>query len=414
MDFELFIGRRYLRAKKKQAFISLISLLSIAGVTVGVTTLIVVIAVMTGTEADMKARLLGVQPHVLLMRSRGAFSDYERIVKHAEKMEGVSSAVPFIYTQVMLRSASGIKGAVLKGIYPESPEAVTGNFRQVFLKEESQKSPEENVPQRLKMMPKIILGQVLAKELGVDKGDIVYMIFSRKKGFTMSQVPANRPFEVAGTFESGLHDYDKSFAWTSLTDIQKLLNMGDAVSGIEIRIREIFRAAELGKKIEGDMGSPFWTMDWMQRNRNLFFSLKLQKTVMFIIFSLIVLVAGFSIASTLMMMVIEKTKDIAILKAMGATSGSIRKIFIFKGMVIGLIGTVLGSCLGFALCALLRNYQFVELPADVYYFSKLPVRLEIPDVLLITGSAMVICLLATLYPAHRASGLNPVEGIRNG
>jgi lipoprotein-releasing system permease protein len=221
-------------------------------------------------------------------------------------------------------------------------------------------------------------------------------------------------FEVTGLFESGMYEYDGSLAYIDLTDAQKMLHMKDAVTGVEIRVNDIYNAGNVAKKIGSKFGFPFWARDWMQMNRNLFSALKLEKTVMFIILALIILVAAFNIASTLIMMVMGKTKDIAILKAMGAMDSSIRKIFIFKGMIIGAVGTTLGVCLGFTLCKLLEKYKFIQLPGDVYYISTLPVRLEALDVIMIASAAMVICFLATLYPAIQASKLNPIEAIRYG
>jgi lipoprotein-releasing system permease protein len=221
-------------------------------------------------------------------------------------------------------------------------------------------------------------------------------------------------FKVAGLFESGMYEYDKSLAYIHLNEAQKILRMGDSVTGIEVRVNDIYDASNIAETIAAGLGFPYWAKDWMRMNRNLFSALKLEKTVMFIILALIVLVAAFNIASTLIMMVMGKTRDIAILKAMGATDSSIRKIFIFKGMIIGFVGTALGVCMGFILCKLLEKYKFIELPGDVYYISTLPVRLESSMVFLIAAASMMICFIATLYPAHQASRLNPVEAIRYG
>ena len=230
----------------------------------------------------------------------------------------------------------------------------------------------------------------------------------------MGHLPVMKRFEVIGVFESGLYEYDGSLAYIHLHEAQKVLRMADSVTGIEVRVNKIYQAKNVAEKIVSTLGFPYWAKDWMQMNRNLFSALKLAKTVMFIILALIILVAAFNIASTLIMMVMGKTKDIAILKAMGAQDGSIRKIFMFKGMVIGSVGTTLGVCLGFILCKLLEKYKFIELPGDVYYISTLPVRLEFLDVFIIATAAIVICFVATIYPAHQASKLNPVEAIRYG
>ena len=411
MSFEYFIGSRYLRAKQKETFISLITLLSIAGVTVGVMALIVVIAVMAGFESDLRNRILGVESHVVVMRHGSSLFDYRRISEQVEDTDGVEAATPFINTQIMLRSSSHVSGAVLRGIDPKSAHRVIKILESPVLQDLIKIPDGEN---KQASVPGIILGKELARNLSVVKGDAIYLISSRGMISPMGHIPVMKRFKVAGVFESGLYEYDGSLAYIHLHEAQKVLRMADSVTGIEVRVNDIYAAKNVAEKIVTTLGFPYWTKDWMQMNRNLFSALKLEKTVMFIILALIVLVAAFNIASTLIMMVMGKTKDIAILKAMGALDGSIRKIFIFKGMVIGSVGTTLGVCLGFILCKLLEKYKFIELPGDVYYISTLPVRLEFLDVFIIATAAMVICFVATIYPAHQASKLNPVEAIRYG
>jgi len=411
MSFEYFIGRRYLRAKRKQAFISLITILSTAGIAVGVMALIVVIAVMSGFESDLKSRILGGQSHIVLMRHGGPFTEYRKILKDVEKIDGVKSATPVIYTQVMLRASSRVSGAVLRGIDPESAGRVIKTLDKISLdnpKAGMGESTDNNVPG-------IVLGKELANNLGVSKGDTIYLISPRGMISPIGHLPAMKRFRLTGFFESGMYDYDGSFAYINIDQAQKILRMGNSVSGIEIRVGNMYKAREIAQKIVSSLGFPFWAKDWMQMNQNLFTALKLEKTVMFIILTLIVLVAAFNIASTLIMMVMEKTRDIAILKAMGATDKSIKKIFVFKGMIIGTIGTILGVILGFLLCTILKHYKIAELTGDIYYFTtKLPVRLEFFDVFIIVSAALVICFFATIYPARQASRLDPVEAIRYG
>ena len=411
MSFEYFIGRRYLRAKSKQSFISLITILSTAGIAVGVMALIVVIAVMTGFESDLKSRILGGQSHIVLMRHGGPFTEYRKILKDVEKVDGVESATPVIYTQVMLRASSRVSGAVLRGIDPESAGQVIKTLDKVSLhnpKVGMGESMDNNVPG-------IVLGKELANNLGVGIGDTIYLISPRGMISPIGHLPAMKRFKLTGFFESGMYDYDGSFAYINIEQAQKILRMGNSVTGIEIRVDNMYKAREIAQKIVSDLGFPFWARDWMQMNQNLFTALKLEKTVMFIILSLIVLVAAFNVASTLIMMVMEKTRDIAILKAMGATDKSIKKIFVFKGMVIGTVGTILGVILGFVLCTILKHYKIAELTGDIYYFTtKLPVRLEFFDVLIIVSAALVICFFATIYPARQASRLDPVDAIRYG
>jgi len=411
MSFEYFIGGRYLRAKHKETFISLITILSVAGVTVGVMALIVVIAVMAGFESDLKQRILGVESHIVLMRHDGSFSGYKKISKQINELQGVEAATPFIYSQIMLRSSTGVSGAVLRGIDPKSAGNVIKILKNSVLQNLKQIHRQGNSKT---FVPGIILGKELARNLGVLKGDAVYLISSRGMISPIGYLPAMKRFEVVGLFESGMYEYDGSLAYIDLEDAQKILNMKGSVTGIEVRVDDIYNARNIAKKIVSELGFPYWARDWMRMNHNLFSALKLEKTVMFIILALIVLVAAFNIASTLIMMVMGKTKDIAILKAMGAMDSSIRKIFIYKGMIIGAVGTLLGVCLGFIICKLLEKYKFIQLPGDVYYISTLPVRLEALDVFMIASAAMVICFLATLYPASQASKLNPIEAIRYG
>jgi lipoprotein-releasing system permease protein len=411
MSFELFIGARYLKAKQKQAFISMITVLSVAGVTVGVMALIVVIAVMSGFEDDLKSRILGVESHIVLMHHSGSFDNYHEVLKSVSGTKGIEAATPFIYTQVMLRSPHGVSGAVLRGIDPETAGAVIKgiNTKKLLDKEADGASGESAI-----RPPGIILGKELARSLHVVRGDSVYIITPQGMLSPIGHVPSMRRFEVLDYFETGMYEYDGSMAYVRLAEAQKILRLGDAVTGIEARVFDIYQAGEIAKNIIDKLGYPFWIRDWMQMNHNLFSALKLEKTVMFIILALIILVAAFNVASTLIMMVMEKTKDIAILKAMGATDRSIRKIFVFQGVVIGAIGTFLGVAIGFILCALLEKYKFIELPGDVYYLTTLPVKLDILDVLIIASAAVTICFFATLYPANQASKLDPVEALRYG
>jgi lipoprotein-releasing system permease protein len=411
MQFELFIGARYLRAKQRQAFISLITLLSIAGVTLGVMALIIVIAVMAGFESDLKSRILSVESHIVVMRHGGSFTDYAKVSDWINGVEGVEASTPFILSQIMIRSASGMSGAVIRGIVPESAGKVITSISQDGLNALTARTAAK--PSATDV-PGVVLGKELMKNLGVAKGDMIHLLSPRGMISPAGLIPVMKRFQVVGHFESGMYEYDGSLAYMNLSDAQKFLHMEDAITGIEVRVNDIYKARQISETITSRLGFPYWGRDWMQMNRNLFSALKLEKTVMFIILALIILVAAFNIASSLIMMVMEKTKDIAILKAMGATDQSIRRIFVFKGMTIGVIGTTLGVALGFALCKLLEHYKFIELPGDVYYITKLPVLLKTFDVVSIAAASLIICFLATLYPARQASGLNPVEAIRYG
>ncbi|WP_373500668.1 lipoprotein-releasing ABC transporter permease subunit [Desulfococcus sp.] len=412
MSFELFIAGRYLRSRQKLRFISLITFLSVAGVTLGVMALIVVIAVMAGFESDLKKRILGVDPHIVLERTDRQFTDYEGISRRLRSIEGVTSATPFIATQTMLRSDAGIAGSVVRGIDPDGDGPVIPGQDGAVLSGLRVRVAEGE--QRGAGLPGIVLGRELASSLGVIEGDILYLISPRGMISPVGHMPAMKRFRVAGLFETGMYEYDGSLAFIHLAEAQHLMRMGRTVSGIELRVTDIYRAGKIADGILTDLGAPYAAKDWMEMNRNFFSALKLEKTMMFILLTLIVLVAAFNISSSLIMMVMEKTRDIAILKTMGATDASVRRIFVFKGVAVGLFGTLLGGGLGVLLCFLLKRYEFVKLPSDVYYITTLPVQLEWPMVALISLSTLLISLVATLYPAGQAARLNPVEALRHG
>ncbi len=414
MSFEFFISRRYLKSRQKETFISLLTLLSIAGVAIGVMALIVVIAVMSGFESDMTSRILGVESHIVVMRYGGGFTGYEDIIGQIEKTRGVESATPFVYSQIMLRSATGLSGSVLRGIDPKSAGRVIKILDEALLEKLSAGDAKEGHAVPNKGIPGVILGKELAKTMGVETGDLVYLIIPTGMISPIGHMPAMKRFQVVGIFESGIYDYDGGLVYVHLAQAQNMLRMNGAVTGVEVFVKDVYEAKAVADNIVEKLGYPYWARDWTQMNQTLFSALKLEKTVMFIILTLIILVAAFNIAGTLIMIVMEKTKDIAILKAMGATGRHIRRIFVYKGMMIGFIGTLIGEVMGYGLCGILKRYKFVELPSDIYYITTLPVRIEAFDTLLIALAALAICYAATLYPAHQASKLNPVEAFRYG
>jgi len=411
MSFTWFVGSRYLRARQKQAFISLITFLATAGIAVGVMALIVVIAVMTGFESELQDRILGIESHVLVMRYGESVSDIDATVASIESIDGVQSVAPFVYTQVMLRSSHGVTGAVLKALDPSRPGPPIFVNKEITLADALQDAlPDESAGKA----PGLIVGRVTAEKLKVIVGDPIFLISPLGKGAGTSQMPTVMRFSVAGIFETGMNEYDGAMSFVRLDVAQRLLQMPGQATGLEVRVADIYQARAIADDIVARIGFPFWARDWMQMNRNLFSMLRLQKAVMFIILTLIVLVAAFNIASALIMMVMEKTRDIAILKTIGATNRHIRQIFVFKGLVIGCLGTVVGGVLGFVLCSILKRYPFIKLPGDVYFLTTLPVSLLPMDVLVIGLSTVGICFLATLYPAVSASSLDPVDGIRYG
>jgi lipoprotein-releasing system permease protein len=416
MKYEWFIGLRYLKAKRKQTFISIITVISIAGVTVGVMALIIVLAVMSGFENNLKEKFLGTQAHIHLLKiTQEAMDHYEEVIKEVEQVKGVVAASPFIYSEVMLSSESNVFGVMLNGIDPDRAGKVTDLARN--MKTGSLQNLKEEGKETL---PGIILGVELAKHLSIAVNDTLQVISPLGTMTPMGLVPKMKRFRVVGTFYSGMYEFDIKLAYISIESAQKFLNMDSRVTGIEIKVDDIYRAKEIGKEIQHRLGFSFWPQTWMEMNRNLFSALKLEKILMFILLVLIVLVAAFNIISTLIMVVMEKHKDIAILKSMGATSKGILRIFIIEGLVIGVVGTILGAILGLMAALNLEKITgFLEqllgfkiLSGDVYYIDKVPSQVNPLDVGIIILTAILISLLATLYPSWRASKLDPAEALR--
>jgi lipoprotein-releasing system permease protein len=406
--FETFVALRYLRGVKKvKGFISLSTLISTAGVAVGVMALIVVIGVMTGFDLDLKKKILSVNAHIIVLKQGASLTNYRLVAAQVKSVPGVVDDFPFIYTQVMLSAPGNISGGVIRGLDletirrggPRALEVQRGRFQDL-----GAAAPGEP--------PRIAIGNELARNLNLNLGDYLNIISPLGTLTPMGRMPRMKPFRVSAIFHSGMYEFDSTLVYTSIPSLQEFLGLGDRVTGLEVEIKNIYAADQIAAAIQQKLGPRFTTKDWMQMNRSLFSALKLEKIAMFIILTLIILVAAFGIASTLFMMVMRKTKDIAILKTMGATRQSILQIFILKGLTIGLIGTSIGVGLGLFLCGLLKRYEFIKLPRDVYYISTLPVQVESLDLVMIIGAAMAISFVATLYPSWQAARLDPVEAIR--
>ena len=422
LPYEIFIGLRYLRAKRRNRTISLNTVVSIAGITLGVAALIGTVGIMTGFKEDIQAKILGTTAHIIVQdRMAGKMSDYERVTKQIETVPGVVAATPFVLTQVMLTTQTGVQGIVLRGIDPQREGLVTelaknlatGQLadlgRPVKIKQVPVDDPTGHPIEIEK--PGIILGKELALRLGAFVGDTVNVV-SPPAGpaSAIGMVPKIRTFAVVALFQSGMYEYDSSLAYIDLAEAQKFFNLGQTVTGIEIKVVDVFRAAETGRAVEQSLGFTYGARDWMQMNRNLFSALKLEKTMMFLLLVLITIVASFNIVSTLTMIVTEKQKEIAILKAMGATRKSIRRIFMLNGLIIGLSGTAIGIPLGYAFLWLIQTFWTFD--PTVYYISRIPVHIQAMDVLLVAGSAIAISFAATVYPSLQAAKLEPVAALR--
>jgi lipoprotein-releasing system permease protein len=409
MSFELFIAIRYLKAKRTEGFISLVTFLSITGVAVGVMALVVVISVMSGAENSFREKILGLEPHLLVMNYAGQFGNYQQIIDKTNTIENVQNVSPILFNQIMVRSSSSFTGAMLRGIDPLSKVKLIKGFSPEELKNALKPSDLDN------KYPGVILGKQLANNLGVTMGSKIILMSPAGIISPMGHIPSMSRFQVSGVFESGMYEYDSALIYINIVEAQKITGKKNSISAIGIWIDDIYSVNSLKMKIlsilDGDY--KFYIRDWMDINKSLFSALKLEKTAMFIILTLIIFVAAFNIASALMMMVMEKTRDIAVLKAMGATNQIIRKIFIIKGMVIGILGTAIGTISGVIICFLLKRYEFIHLPA-AYPFRTLPVELNLIDVAVIAFAAIFICFVSTIYPSSKASKMDPVEALRYG
>jgi len=409
LPYELFIAFRYLRAKKRHKAISLNTVISIGGVSLGVAALIATLAVMTGFSEDLRSKILGTNAHIVVQGvTRSGISDYRNIAVNLEKIPNVVSAAPFIHNEVMLTSPFGTTGTVVRGIDPSFEGAITDLARTIKTGDIS--SIQSGLTIDGTLYPGIILGSELARHLAASVGDPINVVSPTGEIGPMGMIPKFKRFAVVGIFDSGMYEYDSKLAYISIPDAQKFFNTGDVVSAVSVRVNDIFKAKEIARNIETVLGPSYYARDWMEMNRNLFSALLLEKIVMFIILTLIVLVAAFNIIGTLTMIVIEKSREIAILKTMGATRRGIMSIFIIQGVIIGITGTIIGTPLGYGISVLIQN--FFTLPADVYYIAHIPVRISIQDIMLVGFSAIGISLLATLYPSWQAAKLDPVEALR--
>jgi lipoprotein-releasing system permease protein len=421
LPYEIFVGLRYLRAKRRNRTISLNTVVSIAGITLGVAALIGTVGIMTGFKEDIQAKILGTTAHIIVQdRMKDAISEYDPVTKQVATVPGVVAATPFVLKQVLLTTPTAVQGIVIRGIDPQREGTVTelaknlstGQLDDLSRPVKVRQPPADDPtgPAVETEKPGIILGKELALRLGVFVGDTINVVSPVGPISAIGMVPKIRTFALVALFSSGMYEYDSSLAYIDLAEAQKFFNMGQTVTGIEIKVTDVFRAAETARSVEQSLGFAYGARDWMQMNRNLFSALKLEKTMMFLLLVLITIVASFNIVSTLTMIVTEKQKEIAILKAMGATRKSIRRIFMLNGLIIGLSGTAIGIPLGYAFLWLIQTFWTFD--PTVYYISRIPVHVQALDVLLVAGSAIVISFAATVYPSLQAAKLEPVAALR--
>jgi lipoprotein-releasing system permease protein len=407
LPFELFLSLRYLRARGQRANLSLFVWIGVGGVFLGVSALIVVLAVMTGFQDGIRERIIAANPHILLLDSGGrGVEGAAAIASRVRTVSGVRAATPFVVQQALFTGQGrGATGGLLRGVDLASPSV---------RKELASQLRSGNLDPLLRTSgePALLLGRELARTLGLVPGDHVTVISPQGAMTAVGLVPKMRRFEVAGYVEVGLYEYDASLAYTSLESAQEFAGLGDRVSGIEVKLDDPFDAKAVGRRIAMVAGPGLWVRDWMGMNRNLFAALQLEKLALFVIVTIIVLVAGFAIIGHLVLLVAEKRKEIGILKAMGASAGSIGGVFLIAGTLIGVVGTVVGSLFGLALIWVQNTYKIIHLAGDVYQIDHLPMKLTWLDFGLVTSATLFISFLATLSPARRAARLDPVEVLR--
>ncbi len=397
---------RYLKSRRKQKGISFNTLISIGGVALGVMTLIVVLSVMSGFSNDLQKKILGVNAHAVVLSSDGAgIADYNGLAGKLAKEPHIKSASPFVLGQAMVSFDKAGQGVFVRGIEPFREETVTD--LQKHMKEGSLDALSNTTG-----MPGIILGSELAGTLGVYTGDTVKLISPAAQMGPLGMIPKMREFKVVGIFDIGMYEYDANLAVISMKAAQDFFSMDNRATGVELKVDNIYKAPEIRRKLETELGDAYFVRDWIEMNHNLFSALKLEKLTMFVILTLIIIVASFNIVSTLIMIVIEKQREIAILKAMGATSKGIMAIFVIQGFIIGVAGTALGLLGSFGIGKFIQTSPLAKLPPDVYYLSHLPVVMNPRDFVITAAAALLISLSATIYPAWQAAKVDPVEPLR--
>lgn len=404
MRFELFVGFRYLHGKRKNAFISIITLFSVFGVMIGVMALIVVLGVMTGFDKKLMSTVLGTRSHIVVS-SEGGIRDYEELIREIKTVPKVLEAAPFFDGQVLIRSETSVLGAAIRGVIQEEEQLVSG-FAEYLDGDLTENG--------------IVLGTELARQLRVRPGDMVMVISPYFVSTPVGEMPYKKKLEVTGLYTSGMYEYDANFCFVTLSRAQRLFGVRRTISGVAVKIGDPFEAEEVARAISRRLKGEFWVRSWMELNRTFLGALRHEKIIMGVILTLIIVVAAFNITSTLIMVVMEKTKDIGILKSIGASPTSIMTIFVADGLMVGGMGTLLGIIFGYALANSLdsvvnlmgRMFGIELFPSNIYYFDKIPVDTSVFDTCWIAASAVALSLAASLYPAWQASRLDPVEALR--
>lgn len=428
--FESFIAFRYLRNRGRQKFVSVTGLIAIIGVFIGVMALNVVLSVMGGFEQELRDKILGVSSHIVVLSYNGPISDYNEVKKEVLQYPGIEGASPFIYGQAMIAVNENVSGTVVRGIDPETAGDVTNIHAAIARSntDDSKKFSDKELEQigkeillKLKSetpsgKPPVILGTELASTIGVTEGDTVNIVSPFGRIGPMGPMPRTKSFHVVSTFDYGMIEYDSTISYINLKDAMDFFGMDGKATGVEIKVEDIYKARSIAEELSEVFGFPFYTRNWEEANKSLFQALKLERLVIAIFLGFIILVAALNIVSTLTMLVMEKNRDVAILRAMGAKKKSIKRIFIIDGMTIGVIGTFLGSISGLGICYILKTSEIIRklIPFDnkVYPISEFPVKIEPLYFITVAVCSLLICLIATMYPSSQASKKDPVEALR--
>ncbi|HDP99992.1 MAG TPA: lipoprotein-releasing ABC transporter permease subunit [bacterium] len=414
MSYEFFIAKRYFQSKRRTGFISLINYFSIAGVMIGVAALIIVLSVMNGFETEVRSRIIGFDSHIRFrsFHDRG-FDNYQQVMEELKQIHRVKAVSPYIYNKGLIINGPNRDAIIIKGVDPVTVGDVSDIKNNIVWGEFDLDTVVVGGEQPL---PGIVLGKSLALRLDVQLGDKIFLgSFSSSSNFFMPQQPLMKAFIVNGLFETGLFEFDSNFGYVSIECAQDLLRMGrDRVSGVEVMLdqMQLNLVTNKAQEMSDKFGYPYLAETWYERNRNLFSWMQIEKWAAFIILSLIIMVAAFNIISTMIMVVMEKKKEIGILKSIGAENKAVMKIFVMQGLISGLIGTLMGSLIGYLLCWSQLKYHWFSLPADIYFISSLPVEMKVLDFVSISLAALLLSFLATLYPSRKASKLDPVQAIR--
>jgi lipoprotein-releasing system permease protein len=408
LGFETFIAARYLQSRRREHFISFISLISIVGIVIGVAALDFVLSMMNGFETEIRQRIIATTAHINVYSFfEDGFADWEDVARRIREVPDVVATAPNVFYKTVVGSDVANDGIFVKGIIPSEEIKVSQLGKSIIAGHLEVDSPDDS-------LPGIILGRELAATLDVGIGDEVVLASLKAKKLTVILQPKYKKFRVTGIFETGMNEYDANLAYISLAAAQDLFDLKGLVSGIQVKVTDFYKSNQIAKEIQAHLGDPFYAVDWSERHKNLFGWMTLEKYGMSIVVGLIIAVAAFNIITTLIMLVLEKRKDIAILKSMGSTRGQVMKIFMIKGTVLGLIGSVLGTGLGYFLCWLQKTFALVSIPGEIYFINVLPIDMHVHEFVLVGAVSLLISFLATIYPSRRAARLYPVDILRLG